>query len=43
MIKDKNNDKIDHTRSEHTMGLQMSKYIKIENEIERLAPLSKIL
>ena len=42
-LKEKNFDKIDHTKSEHTMGLQVSKYIKIETEIERLAKMAKIL
>ena len=43
IIAETNYDKIDHTKSEHTMGLQVSKYIKIETDLDHLVNISKRL
>ena len=43
MVKEKNYDKINHNMSEHAMGLQISNYLTIETETDRLAKMSKML
>ena len=42
-MKTKEKTEIDHLNSEHTMALQRSKYIKIEDDMNRLAKVSDII